>query len=126
VRYTLLIYETAADFAARTNPAAREGYWAAYIAYAQKLQDAGVMVGGTPLYPPDIATTVRVTGDRREVQDGPFADSKEQLGGYVVIDVADLDAALHWAARCPGARSGAVEVRPDYPVPGATPSEARG
>lgn len=58
------------------------------------------------------ATTVRRAGDRRVVQDGPFADTKEQLGGYFVIEVADLDEALRWAERCPSAQSASVEVRP--------------
>ncbi len=115
MRYTFLVYESPAEFAARAEPAQRERYWGAYVAYAEELRAAGVMVCGASLQVPDMATTVRVTGDRREVQDGPFADSKEQVGGYIVIEVPDLDAALFWAAKCPGARTGAIEVRPDDP-----------
>ena len=71
------------------------------------------MVGGSGLQPPSVATTVRQRDDKRQVQDGPYADTKEQLGGYYEIEVADLDTALDWAARCPAAATGAVEVRPN-------------
>ena len=81
-------------------------------AYTRALIDAGVFVGGDALHPAHTATTLRVRGETREIEDGPYAASKEQLGGYYVIDVPDLDAALQWAALNPAARSGAVEVRP--------------
>ncbi len=85
---------------------------AAYMAFSEAMVKAGVMGGGERLQPTATATTVRVRGGKTEVLDGPYADTKEQLGGYYVIDVPDLDAALSWAARCPGASHGAVEVRP--------------
>jgi hypothetical protein len=84
----------------------------AYMAYTQALRDAKVWVGSNRLKPTSAATTVRVADGRTQVLDGPFAETKEQLGGYYLIDVPDLDAALSWAARCPGARHGTVEVRP--------------
>ena len=84
----------------------------AWGAYTQALIAAGVMRGGNALVPTFSATTVRVRDGRRDVQDGPYADTKEQLGGYYVIDVPDLDAALEWAAKNPAASTGAVEVRP--------------
>ena len=71
------------------------------------------MVGGTGLQPPSLATTIRLRAGKRQVQDGPFADTKEQLGGYYVIEVPGLDQALDWAARCPSATNGSVEVRPN-------------
>ena len=71
------------------------------------------MVGGSALQPPAVATTVRQRDGKRQVQDGPYAETKEQLGGYYEIEVADLDTALDWAARCPAASTGAVEVRPN-------------
>jgi hypothetical protein len=111
--YTILIYETATDFDSRGDAARREAYWGAYKAYTLALKEAGVMVGGAALQPPPTATTVRRRDGRRDVQDGPYAEAKEQLGGYYVIDVPDLDRALEWAARCPAAASGAVEVRPN-------------
>jgi len=73
---------------------------------------AGVLTGGTGLQPTSTATTVRVANGKTQVLDGPYADSKEQLGGFRIIDVTDLDAALAWAARCPTALHGVVEVRP--------------
>jgi len=110
--YTILIYETRDDFGARTDAKCKDAYWGAYGAYTQALREAGVMVGGAGLQPPAVATTVRLRDGKRQVQDGPYAEVKEQLGGYYVIDVPDLDRALEWAARCPAASSGAVEVRP--------------
>ena len=113
MQYTILVYETQAELAARTDPERRDAYWGAYRAYTTALREAGVMVGGAALEPPRTATTVRQPGGKRRVQDGPFADTKEQLGGYYVIDVPDLDRALEWAARCPSAATGAAEVRPN-------------
>jgi hypothetical protein len=110
MQYMLLIYESADDFASRTNPQPTP-LVSAWRAYYKALVDAGVYVGGAPLEPPSSGATVRVHGGQRRVQDGPYADTKEQLGGEIVIDVASLDDALDWAARCPSAASGAVEVR---------------
>jgi hypothetical protein len=91
----------------------------AWMAYMDALRAAGVMRGGERLGPPETATTLRLAAGRRLVQDGPFADTKEVLGGFVVIKVADMATALDWAARCPAAQDGAVEVRPVLPPPGA-------
>jgi hypothetical protein len=76
------------------------------------LQKAGVIRGGDRLQPTSTATTVKVTDGKTQVLNGPYAETKEQLGGYFMIDVPDLDTALSWAARCPGAAHGTVEVRP--------------
>jgi hypothetical protein len=84
----------------------------AYMAYSEALQKAGIIRGGARLHPTDMGTRVRVRDGKSEVLNGPFAETKEQLGGYYTIDVPDLDAALSWAARCPGASRGSVEVRP--------------
>jgi hypothetical protein len=86
----------------------------AWGAYTQALIDAGVMRGGNALKPSFTASTVRVRDGQREVQDGPYADTKEHLGGYYLIEVPDLDEALAWAARNPAASTGAVEVRPVF------------
>jgi hypothetical protein len=112
MKYMILIYERPADFEARTSEAEKQRYWGAYMAYGKALREAGVMTGGAGLEPPQAGTTVRLRDGKRHVQDGPYADTKEQLGGYYTIDVPDLDRALEWAARCPAAPSGAVEVRP--------------
>jgi hypothetical protein len=113
MKYTVLIYENEADFRARTDEREKEAYWGAYRAYTQALQAAGIMVGGAALQPPPVGTTVRQRDGKRQVQDGPYAETKEQLGGFYEIDVPDLDTALDWAARCPAATTGAVEVRPN-------------
>jgi hypothetical protein len=83
--------------------------------YTKALMDAGIMVGGAGLQGTDTATTVRVRAGERLLTDGPFADTKEHLIGYYVIDVPDLDTALDWAAKVPNVRTGSVEVRPVAP-----------
>jgi hypothetical protein len=85
---------------------------AAYGAYTEALKNAGVLKDGNRLHTADMATTVKVREGKTEVLNGPFIETREQLGGYYLIDVPDLDAALSWAARCPGASHGTVEVRP--------------
>src|SRR5258708_39999811 len=105
MNYTMLIYEDAAAFRSRDEPDTkkRQAYWAAWSAYTKALVDAGVMVGGAGLQRSDAATTLRMRDRKRHVQDGPYVDTKEQLGGYYIINVPDLDAALDWAARTPAA-----------------------
>jgi hypothetical protein len=115
MQYLILATETADAFAARTDPERTGEYWSAWSGYIEALANAGVMMSAGGLEPPDTATTVRLHDGRRVVHDGPFADTKEQLGGYFVIEVADLDAALEWAERCPSAGYASVEVRPLLP-----------
>jgi hypothetical protein len=111
MQYLLLIYGNEAAMEAATE--ANSGKMlAAYGAYSEAMAKAGVMVGGNRLRPTSASTTVRAPGGKTQVLDGPYAETKEQLGGYYLIDVPDLDAALSWAARCPGAASGTIEVRP--------------
>ncbi|WBB65231.1 YciI family protein [Micromonospora sp. WMMD812] len=107
MKYMLLIYSGSKD---APDPCTVEDW----MAYDKEVQEAGILVGGHSLADLTTATTVQVgpTGERT-VTDGPFAETREVLGGYYVIDVPDLDVALNWAARCPGSRgNGAVEVRP--------------
>ena len=116
MKYALLIYETPAyfDFRLRDREderAPQEG-WGPWQAYYKALVDAGVYVDGTPLEHFTTGTTVRLRGGQRQVQDGPYADTKEQLGGLIILDVRSLDEALDWAARCPVAAEGTIEVRP--------------
>jgi hypothetical protein len=117
MNYTILIYETPADFAARTDPdpKKRTDYWEAWPPYSKALKDAGIFVAGAGLQSPDTATTVKTNGDQRQVQDGPYADTKEQLGGFFLINVPDLDTAREWAARCPQTPGRVIEVRPNLP-----------
>ncbi len=84
----------------------------AYAALTREMQEKGVLVAGEGLYPTPTATTVRVRDGDRTVTDGPFAETKEQLGGFYVLDCRDLDEAIDWAAKIPGAQSGSVEIRP--------------
>ncbi|WP_435279688.1 YciI family protein [Streptomyces sp. 1222.5] len=83
-----------------------------YEEYAAAVAQAGVMRGGKKLQPSATATTVAIRSGERLVTDGPFAEAREQLGGFFVLECQDLDEALDWAARCPGASHGTVEVRP--------------
>lgn len=115
MQYMLLLNETETDFAKRNDPALAEGYWGGWNAYIGAMAQAGIIVKGDGLQGPALATTVRMVGGKRRVQDGPFADTKEQLGGYFVIEVPDLDAALEWASQAPCAVSASVEVRPVLP-----------
>jgi hypothetical protein len=112
MKYLLMFYLSPEEFAARTDPEKRQAFWGGFMPYVKAVQDAGIFAGGLGLQPPDMATTVRVRDGKRLVQDGPYADTKEQLGGYMLIDVPDLDTALDWAARYPAGPEGLVEVRP--------------
>jgi hypothetical protein len=107
MKYILLVH-IPKDSLASNDPAAA----AAGRAYGQALQAAGIFVAGVGLGAPENATVVSVRDGKRHVQDGPYAESKEFLGGFVVIDVPDLDAALEWAARNPSAALGSIEVLP--------------
>ena len=111
MQYMLLIYGNESATHGMTEPQASERM-GAYIAYSKALREAGVIVGGNRLSPSGNATTVRMANGKRQVLNGPYAETREQLAGYYLIDVPDLDAALSWAARCPGASVGAIEVRP--------------
>jgi hypothetical protein len=114
MQFALLIYESPQAFASRKN-AEVDAYVGAWRAYYKALLDAGVYVGGDPLEVPETGTTVSIKEGKRRVQDGPYADTKEQLGGFTVVELPSLDAALDWAARCPAASYGVVEVRPLAP-----------
>ncbi|OGB08327.1 MAG: hypothetical protein A3E25_11005 [Burkholderiales bacterium RIFCSPHIGHO2_12_FULL_69_20] len=111
MKYLLMIYSDEAAEATMTE-ADNAAEMAAYGAYAGAMVEAGVMVGGERLRPTTDATCVRLRNGQTELLNGPYADTREQLGGYFMIEVPDLDAALHWAARCPTAPHGTIEVRP--------------
>ena len=111
MKYMLLIYMSEAGMSSAT-PAQIEGMVAAYGAYTEAMRAAGVLVSADRLQPSTSATTVRNQDGQSKVLDGPYAEAKEQLAGYYVIEAPDLDAAVAWAAKCPGAEHGAMEVRP--------------
>lgn len=110
MRYLLLIYTEEPTTA--PDPAEGERVMGEYWAYEKAVAEAGVKQAGEALQPSTTATTVRVKDGEPTVTDGPFAETREVLGGFYLLDVPDLDAALEWAARCPGAKYGSIEVRP--------------
>ena len=111
MQYLVLIYASEAE-ESKIPPAELGKMMQAYGAYSEALVKAGAMQGGNRLRPVADATSVRVRGGKTEVLNGPYAETREQLGGYYLIDVPDLDAALSWAARCPSSSHGTIEVRP--------------
>ena len=115
MQYLLMIYGNEAGMLAASKEQVGQ-MSAAYAAYTEAMQKAGIVRGGERLRPTSEATTVRLNGGKTQVLDGPYADTKEQLGGFYLIDVPDLDAALSWAAKCPGASTGTMEVRPIWPM----------
>jgi hypothetical protein len=110
MQYLLTLYADEAGWNQLT-PEQQKQAMGAYGAYTEALKSAGALVSGNRLRPSSSATTVRTTNGKTQVLDGPYAESKEQLGGYYLIDVPDLDQALSWASRCPGSQHGTVEVR---------------
>jgi hypothetical protein len=117
MEFMLMFNETTQEMAKRDNPSHAPAYWGAWNAYIGALSAAGIVKSGNGLAPPRQATTVRLIEGKRTVQDGPFADAKEHLGGYFIIEVQSLEDALAWAARSPAASGGYVEVRPVMPPP---------
>ena len=111
MEYMILIYGDEKAWAAMNEQQLKEAY-AGYVTYTKDLTDAGVIRGGSELHPISTASTVRVRGGKVTATDGPFAETKEQLGGYYIIEAANLDGAISWAAKCPGAKMGVCEVRP--------------
>ena len=111
MQYLLLIYnnETGMLNAPKDDMARMIG---AYQAYTEAMKKAGAWIGSNRLRPTSEATTVRAPNGKKSVLNGPFAETKEQLAGYYLIEAPDLDAALSWAARCPSAANGSIEVRP--------------
>ena len=116
MKYMLLIYTDPS--AAPTNQAEGQKMMDEYMAFSQDIVDSGELVAGDPLQGLETATSVRVRSGSRMTTDGPFAETKEVLGGYYVVDVKDLDRAIELAAKIPDARTGAVEVRPLMEIPG--------
>lgn len=117
MRYMLLIVGDA-DLVAAAKAEDMQALMGAFMAYTKAMREAGVYVAGDPLKPAPTASTVRLKDGKAQVLDGPYAESREQLGGYFLIEAPDKAAALDWAARCPGVRYGAVEVREIQVIPG--------
>jgi hypothetical protein len=115
MQYLAIIYNDESLYANAT-PEDIGAIFAAHGKFGEDTRNAGVFVGGEGLQPTSTATTVRVRDGERLLTDGPYAETKEQVGGYYVLDCKDLDDALNWASQIPEAKSGAIEVRPimDY------------
>lgn len=111
MQYMLLIYQNEAGLQQIRDRDVTE-VTGAYLAFTKAMQEAGVLVGGDRLDRSVNATTVRAENGKTKVLNGPYAETREQLGGYYIVEAKDLDAALSWAARCPGAQHGVIEVRP--------------
>lgn len=114
MKVMMLIMETPEDFANRNGPAGQQ-YFDAWKSYSGAVAEK--VVGGNVLAGKETATTLRVRSGKRQVQDGPFADSKEALGGYMIFEVETMEEALELASSCPAAASGAVELRPIVAMP---------
>jgi hypothetical protein len=116
VQYMALIYADEELWGALSD-AEREGWYERYRAFSRDAQEAGVLAGGHELGSTRDATTVRIRGDETLVTDGPYAEVKEALGGFFLLDCSSIDEAVDWAARIPSAEHGAIEVRPVYMDP---------
>lgn len=118
MHYALLIHENYPEaYPDGETGKAWQDIFQAHIAYGGELAQAGVIVGGAGLKHYTLATTVRVTPEGRTVHDGPYAETREQLGGIYMIDVPDLDAAIAWAKKLPISKNGSIEIRPMLPPP---------
>jgi hypothetical protein len=115
MQYMLTLYSEEGGWNRLTETQQQQAV-ASYMAYTEALKNAGAWVASNRLQPSSSATTVRIVDGKSQVLDGPYSESKEQIGGYFLIDAPDLDAALTWAARCPGAAHGIIEVRPIWPA----------
>lgn len=118
MKYMLLIHGDETQMNAAT-PVDDTGMSADYAAFNEAMIKAGVMVGGERLRPTSATTSIRVRDKKAVVLAGPYAETQEQLGGYYLIDVPDLDQAIEWAQQCPAAQFGTIEVRPIWPTRGA-------
>ena len=111
MKYLLMIYTNEANDAGAT-PEEQMAVMTEYRAYTQQLHDHNAYKGGEALMPTSMATTVRIRDGKRAITDGPFAETKEQLGGFFIIEAPDLNGAIEAASMCPGAKYGTVELRP--------------
>ena len=116
MQYLLLIYNNERNWTERSEKDIKD-LMGEYMTFTEQIAKSGHYKGGNALQPTNTATTVRVREGKRQTTDGPFAETREQLGGYYLVDAKDLDEAIGIAARIPGARTGGIEVRPIMPTP---------
>lgn len=119
MQYLLLFNSAPSDLEREVADPASADYWESWRAYLDTIYAAGIVKSGNALKPPYTATTIRIRDGKRQVQDGPYADTKELLGGYLIIDVPSLDDALVWAEQSPSSCSGSTEVRPILSMSGS-------
>ncbi len=117
MQYMLMYFEATDEVNKRNNPELAPAYWAGWMAYIGAMNEAGVVVSGNGLQPPATGVKVSIRDGKRQIMDGPYADTKEHLGGYFVIEVDSVEDALEWAARSPCTLNGTTEVRPVLPPP---------
>ncbi len=122
MKIMLLANESPEDFAQRENKAAFESYMGAWYAFSEGISKNCKVVDSAALAPPSTATVVSVRNGVREVQDGPYADTKEQLGGFFILEASTMDEALEWAAQCPATKTGFTEIRPVMEIEMGDPS----
>jgi hypothetical protein len=127
MKYLLLLYGDESGWT-EASPEDIQRTMAAYDAFSREVKEAGAFVGGEGLEPTNAATTVQVRGGEVMLSDGPFAETREQLGGFYELECADLDEAIRWASKVPAVFTGSVEVRPvvDYEAVSAQPADGAG
>jgi hypothetical protein len=118
MQVVMLIHEAAEDMACRTDPARAPAYWGAWKSYADALAASGLMRGGAGLELPGSARLVRGRAGKGQVLDGPYAETREQLGGFFILEVESMETARAWAEKCPAFANGTLELRPTLPPPG--------
>ena len=128
MQVSFLLYQGREDFADRADPDKQVAFWRDRIAYHDALVAAGILAGSARLQAPETAVTLRLRNGRRIVEDGPYADTREQLAGLLILDVPDIADAVDWMWRCPAVKTGTVELRPNLTPPRstATPVQAAG
>ncbi|HEY4371323.1 MAG TPA: YciI family protein [Burkholderiales bacterium] len=112
MQYMLNFYQPMSEFERRDDPRHKEAFYAAWMAYIGTLRESGLVVHGNGLLSPETGVFVKIRNGRRQVQDGPFPDTKEHLAGYFILEAPSLDTVLEWAARAPSSATGMTEVRP--------------
>jgi hypothetical protein len=117
MQVVMLIHEGAEDMACRTDPGRAPAYWGAWKAYADALAASGLMRGGAGLELPNTAKLVRGRAGKGQVLDGPYAETREQLGGFFILEVDDIGVAREWAEKCPAFANGTLELRPALQPP---------
>lgn len=112
MRYMLTFFQPISEYQRRADPKQADAYMGAWMAYTQAMFASGLVLAGDGLLPPDTGASVRVRDGKRQVQDGPYPDTKEHLGGFFIIEAPSMEVALEWAAKAPSSLSGTTEVRP--------------